>query len=239
MNLHGSKVVIIGAGSGIGRSIAVAMSQAGATLVLGGRTLQSLERTAESSSGTVEVRVLDAAVEEQVEGFFEEIGAFDHLVSTIGHGVTGPIRTLRADEIRRAMDAKLWAPLFLVKHGAPRIAANGSFTFFSGIRAARPNARSSVTSMVNGGLEAFAKAMAVELGPVRANVISPGIGDSGPFWDRLGAEERDRFFADFALRAPARRVGSPGDQASAVLFAIGNPFRTGTVLAVDGGALLM
>jgi len=133
----------------------------------------------------------------------------------------------------------LWAPFFLVKHGKSYIDAAGSFAFFSGIRGARPAARSSITSLVNGGLEAFAKAMAVELGPIRVNVISPGIVDSGPFWSALGDEARERMFSDFALRSPARRVGLPDEQADAVLFAIGNPFLTGAVIPVDGGALLM
>jgi NAD(P)-dependent dehydrogenase (short-subunit alcohol dehydrogenase family) len=237
--LNGKRVVIIGAGSGIGRSIAIACSQEGAAVVLGGRSRESLEETAKRLSGAREVRGVDATVESEVEAFFEQVGAFDHLVSTITQGVVGPIAELRLADVQRVMGAKLWAPILLVKHGAPRIAAEGSFTFFSGIRGARPAPRTSITSMVNGGLEAFAKAMAVELGPVRVNVISPGIVDSGPFWGALGAEERDRMFADFARRSPARRVGQPEDQASAALFAIANPFLTGTVLAVDGGALLM
>lgn len=61
--------------------------------------------------------------------------------------------------------------------------------------------------------------MAVELGPVRVNVISPGIVDSGPFWDRLAADARARMFEAYANTAPARRVGTPGDVAAAALFA--------------------
>jgi NAD(P)-dependent dehydrogenase (short-subunit alcohol dehydrogenase family) len=71
------------------------------------------------------------------------------------------------------------------------------------------------------------------------NVNAPGIDDSGPFWERLGAEGRERLFSEFAAKAPARRVGSPDDLAAAALFAIANPFFTGTVLAVDGGGLLI
>ena len=103
----------------------------------------------------------------------------------------------------------------------------------------RPAPKSSITSMVNYGLEGFVKAMALELGPVRVNAISPGIIDSGPFWSRLTSEGRERMFADFALRAPAKRVGVPAEQANAVLFALTNPFLTGSVLPIDGGALLM
>ena len=239
MDLEGRKVIVVGAGSGIGRSVAVAASEAGARLVLAGRTRETLEDTAALLSGPADLRVVDAAVEEEVMAFFQAVGRFDHLVSTASQGVAGPIAKLEAAAIERAFTAKLWAPIFLVKHGAPLISPEGSFAFFSGIRAARPAAGTSITSLVNGGLEAFARAMAVELGPVRVNVISPGIVDSGPFWDRLGAEGRERLFSDFATKSPARRVGKPEDLAAAALFAIVNPFLTGAVLAVDGGGLLM
>ncbi len=239
MQLEKRRVVVVGAGSGIGRSVALAASRAGAELVLAGRRKEALEETSQALSGSSEVRALDASREDEVAAFFESLGRFDHLVSTASQGAAGAITGLAAGAIERAFAAKLWAPIFLVKHGAPRIAPDGSFTFFSGIRAARPASGSSVTSLVNGGLEAFARAMAVELGPIRVNVISPGIVDSGPFWERLGAEGRERLFSDYAQKSPARRVGRPEDLAQAALFALANPFLSGTVLAVDGGGLLM
>jgi NAD(P)-dependent dehydrogenase (short-subunit alcohol dehydrogenase family) len=239
MQLEGRSVVVVGAGSGIGRSVALAASEAGASVVLAGRSRDALEATAALLKGPREVRTLDASVEAEVAAFFEAMGPFHHLVSTASQGATGPITGLEAPAIERAFAAKLWAPLFLVKHGAPRIAPEGSFTFFSGFRATKPTPGASITSLVNGGLEAFTKAMAVELAPVRVNAISPGIVDSGSFWDRLGTEARDRLFSDFARKAPARRVGMPEDLAAATLFAMANPFLTGAVLPVDGGGHLM
>lgn len=239
MSVGGKKVIVIGAGSGIGRSVALAAARAGARVILGGRTRAKLEETATLIGGGAEIVAVDAASEEEVAALFDASGPFDHLVSTAGGGAGGAIAAVPRADIERAMGAKLWAPILLVRHGLSRIAADGSFTFFSGIRGARPAPRSSITSLVNGGLEAFARAMAVELGPVRVNVISPGVVDSGPFWSRLAEADRERMFADFAERAPARRVGRPEDQADAALFAMGNPFLTGAVLPVDGGGLLM
>lgn len=239
MVLVGKKLIVVGAGSGIGRAVALAGARAGADLVLVGRTRDTLAVSAELAGGGAEIRVLDATREDQVAAFFAAVDRFDHLVCTIARTVAGPIANLRAEEVEESFRAKLWAPIFLVKHGSPRIADDGSFTFFSGFRGARPAARGSITSLVNGGLEAFARAMAVELGPVRVNVISPGVVDSGPFWGRLAETDRERLFDDFARRAPARRVGQPDQQADAVLFAIGNAFLTGTVLPVDGGGLLL
>lgn len=238
MNLESRRVIVVGAGSGIGRSVAIAASEAGASVVLAGRKRDALEATAALLKGPREVRPLDASREDQVGAFFESIGPFDHLVSTASQGVTGSITDLGTAAIERAFAAKLWAPIFLVKHAARRIAREGSFTFFSGFRAVKPSPGASITSLVNGGLEAFTKAMAVELAPLRVNAISPGVVDSGS-WDRLGAEARERLFSDYAQKTPARRVGRPEDLAAATLFAMVNPFLTGTVLTLDGGGHLV
>jgi NAD(P)-dependent dehydrogenase (short-subunit alcohol dehydrogenase family) len=232
------KLIVVGAGSGIGRAIAIAGVAAGASLVLVGRRREPLEATAALLSREARVYTADVTDENEVVRLFDSIGAFDHLACTATQAAAGRVTTLDAAAVQRAFAAKLWAPLFLVKHGAPRIAPTGSFTFFSGIRGARPTAGTSMTSLVNGGLEAFARAMAVELGPVRVNVISPGIVDSGPFWERLAPDARTRMFETYATTAPARRVGAPGDIAAATLFAMANPFVTGTVIPVDGGGVL-
>lgn len=238
MILSSSTILVIGAGSGIGRAVAQAASRAGARVILLGRTLAHLEATASTLSGPYLAYPLDATREEDVAAFFETIGPFDHLVSTASQGSGGPLTGLSAATISNAFGAKLWAPIFLLKYGASHISRNGSFTFFSGFRAARPARGTAITSLVNGGLEAFAKAMALELAPVRVNVISPGVVDTGSFWDRLGEEAKGKVFADFAAKAPAGRVGSPEDQAAAVLFAMTNPFLTGALLPVDGGGQL-
>lgn len=238
MTLSSSTVLVIGAGSGIGRAVAQVASQAGARVILAGRTQDHLAATAATLSGPHAVHPLDATNEQDVAAFFEAVGPFNHLVSTASQSAGGPLRNLGADSIARAFGAKLWAPVFLLKHGGQRIAKDGSFTFFSGFRSARPGQGTAITSLVNGGLEAFAKAMALELAPVRVNVISPGVVDTGAFWDRLGEEGKGKVFADFAAKAPVGRVGRAEDQAAAVLFAMTNPFLTGALLPVDGGGQL-
>src|ERR1041385_5556977 len=92
MNLHRKRVIIVGAGSGIGRSVAVAVSRAGASVILAGRKRDALEQTGALATGPVHISVLDAAHEAEVEAFFVGTGAFDHLVSTISQGVSGPVR---------------------------------------------------------------------------------------------------------------------------------------------------
>lgn len=237
--LGGKQLVVVGAGSGIGRSLAISAAAAGASVALVGRRREPLEATAAALRAPHSLHIADVTIEAEVAALIESIGAFDHLACTATETAPGRVADVPLAGVERAIATKLWAPLFLVRYGVRHIAPHGSFTFFSGIRGARPAAGSSITSLVNGGLEAFARAMAVELGPIRVNVVSPGIVDSGPFWERLGADGRARMFDDYAARAPARRVGTPEDLAAAGLFAITNPFVTGTVLAVDGGGLLV
>jgi NAD(P)-dependent dehydrogenase (short-subunit alcohol dehydrogenase family) len=239
MSLNGQTVIVVGGGSGIGRAVASAASEAGARVVLAGRRAAALAASAATMPGPVGTEVLDLADERQVAAFFDRVGPFHHLVCTASQGAAGRVTALEAPAVAQAFGAKLWGPLFLAKHGAQHVARDGSFTFFSGIRADRPAPGASVTSLVNGGLEAFARALAVELAPVRVNVLSPGIVDSGAFWDRLGADSRDRLFADFSRRAPAGRVGRVEEQAQTVLHCLVNPFLTGAVLPVDGGARLV
>jgi NAD(P)-dependent dehydrogenase (short-subunit alcohol dehydrogenase family) len=239
MNMDSQTIIVVGAGSGIGRAVALGASKAGARVILAGRNRATLEATAEQLAGPGAVDPVDASNEAEVAAFFERVGRFDHLVSTASQSAGGLVPALDAGAVQKAMAAKLWAPFFLVKHGAPRIAPQGSFTFFSGFRAARPAAGSSITSLVNGGLEAFTRAMALELAPIRVNAISPGVVDSGAFWDRLGPEKRDRVFADFTRQSLAGRVGRLEEQVAAVLFVLANRFLTGVVLPVDGGGQLM
>jgi NAD(P)-dependent dehydrogenase (short-subunit alcohol dehydrogenase family) len=237
--VEGQRVVIVGAGSGIGRAIAIAAARAGAHLVLSGRNSSALEETAIAlGNHDVEVIALDATEEAAVERYFPKIGAFDALVSTTTAGASGPLPSLDTDKIERALRAKLWSALFLAKYGARFAQPHGSMTFFSGLRGARPAAGTTITSLVNGGLEALVRALAVEFGPIRFNALSPGVIDSGPFWSGLAPARREAMFADYAQRTPLRRVGTPEEVAEAALFLMTHPFLTGTVLHLDGGAVL-
>lgn len=232
-DLTGRRVVVIGAGSGIGRALAVRAAQAGAELVLAGRRTQQLDQTAGELPGSPRVHQVDLADEDSVAALARAVGEFDHLVSTANGAATGPVRDLDPADVRRALDAKITGPLLLAKHTADRIAPDGSLTFFSGYAAWRPAPGRVVMATANGALAFLVPALAVELAPVRVNAISPGVVDSG-VWDGLGAR-KDEFLTGVAERNPVRRVGTPDDLAQAALHLMTSGFTTGTVLHVDGG----
>ncbi|WP_370948383.1 SDR family oxidoreductase [Amycolatopsis sp. cg5] len=232
MTIEGSRVVVIGAGSGIGRAIALAVAKAGATVVLAGREQDKLGRTAAEIGGEVTTVAVDLADEDSIAALAATAGQVDHVISTASAAANGPLAELTKQAIDNAFAAKVTGPLLLAKH----FDVTGSMLFFSGVIAWRPAPQRTVMATANGALAHLVQALAVELAPVRVNAISPGIVDSGA-WDGMG-EAKAAFLDSVAAKNPARRVGSTEDLTEAALFALTNRFTTGTVLHVDGGGRL-
>jgi NAD(P)-dependent dehydrogenase (short-subunit alcohol dehydrogenase family) len=126
----------------------------------------------------------------------------------------------------------------LAKHGIARLAAKGSITFTSGIAAYRPAARGSVVAGVNGALESLAYALAIELAPIRVNVVSPGWVDT-PIWKQVAGDEARAKLDAMAQKLPVGRIGRPEDIADGIRFLMRNGFATGSVLHLDGGHRLV
>lgn len=234
--LENTTVLVVGAGSGIGRQIAADAVAAGAQVVLAGRDPAALAPVvAELGAAARAVRV-DLGDEESLRAAAEHVGPLDHVVSLAAAHANGPVLDLDRAAVLRAFDAKVVGPLLLAKHLAPRVRPGGSFLLFSGVAASRPAPGLSVMATTNGAAEHLAAALAVELAPLRVNALSPGIVDSGA-WDAMGADKAG-FLADTAAANPTRTVGTPADVSAAALLALTNPFLTGTTLHVDGGGRL-
>ncbi len=120
----------------------------------------------------------------------------------------------------------------------PRLAADGSITFLTGGIAARSKLGMTAVTSTFAAVEALARSLALELGPVRVNAIRPGFIDTD-LWNFLSktdaADVREKVRANF----PARRIGRPADVGHAAVFLMTNPYVTGTVLEVSGGEQLV
>ncbi|MEU1208642.1 SDR family oxidoreductase [Nocardia sp. NPDC005825] len=214
--LQNKKMVVVGAGSGIGRRIAADATAQGAQVISVGRP------------------ELDLTDEATIRAFAERVGELDYLVSLAADHANGPVTELDHDAVHRAFDAKVIGPILLAKHLAPHFRPDGAILLFSGVAAWRPAPGRVVMAATNAAAAAAAAALAVELAPLRVNALAPGIVDSG-IWDGPG---KDSFLTAIAERNPARRVGTPADISAAALLALTNPFITGTTLHVDGGGRL-
>jgi NAD(P)-dependent dehydrogenase (short-subunit alcohol dehydrogenase family) len=240
-------VVVVGGSSGIGLGVAEAVLNSGAEVTIVGRSadrLAAAERRLAQPDGTQPDRLhavpADITREDNIVRLFAATGPIDHVVTTAADldGANTPIGETDPAAVRRVVESKLIGPFLLAKHAAPVLRPGGSITFTSGIAAYRPGPSGVLVAAVNGALAALARALAVELGPIRVNVVSPGWVDT-PIWDAVAGAKKASTLEAMGRRLPVGRTGRPADIADAVRMLMHNGFITGTVLHVDGGHRLV
>lgn len=213
--------VVVGGHTGIGRAVADALRQRPGRVIEAGRR-----------SG------LDLSDATAVERFFQSLGPVDHVVVTAGsQAPAGPLADLSLEAAQAAFDVKFWGSLRVAQAAARRLRSGGSLTLTSGFLSRRAVPGTLVKTAMNAGLEAVAKVLARELAPLRVNVVSPGLTDTEAY-AALTPEARSAMLDRAARSLPAGRTGRPEDVAQGYLLAIDNPFMTGAVIDLDGGALI-
>ncbi|WP_394835585.1 SDR family oxidoreductase [Pendulispora rubella] len=222
-SLVGTTIVILGAGK-MGRAIAAAA--AGARIVFLGRGEATLESARAALPG-VDLRtiVADATDEADVAKAFEAIGPVDHIVAATSSGTAGvapPEATIPRVNLAdaHAVYRRLWAAYNALHVGARVLRPGGSVTLISGASARRPTAGFGIYGALHAAIEGLARAAAVELAPLRVNVVSPGSIGVNP------------------MRQLTHHHGRFDDLADAVLSVIRNPAVTSAVFDVDGGESL-
>jgi NAD(P)-dependent dehydrogenase (short-subunit alcohol dehydrogenase family) len=235
--LEGATVVVIGGSSGIGLATAQAAGDAGAEVVVTGRSADRLRDAAAVLGHGVRTVALGSVDEDGTMALFDGLERVDHVfvaAATIGGGGLTPT----TDEMRPLIETRLWGSVFAAKYAAPRMTQGGSITFCSGSSALRPRVGGSpVAAASAAAVEALARSLAVELAPIRVNTIVPGLVDT-PLLNIAG-DQRERFFERAAASLPVRRVGQPEDLAHAVVFLMENGYVTGITLTVDGGRAIV
>ncbi|MFI0452188.1 SDR family oxidoreductase [Actinomadura sp. 6N118] len=234
-------IVIVGGSSGMGLALAETMIARGAEVTVAARSPERLAAVRQRLSvHTVPIHTVpvDITREEDIERLFLATGPVDHVVTTAVdvNDAYRHVQDLDLQAARRVIDAKLLGALLLAKHAVIR--PGGSLTFTSGVAAERPSPGGSVIAAVNGALASFARALALELAPVRVNVISPGWVET-PMWNAIAGDAAPERLAAMAERLPVGRIGRPEDIADAVLALMRNGYITGTVLEADGGHRLV
>lgn len=153
------RVILVGGTGTIGREVATAL-RPNHEVLLAARSGAELQ--------------VDIADPESVAAMFRQAGTFDAVVSAAGSARFGPLDDLEYDDFLFSFRSKLMGQVNLVRIGRYSINDNGSFTLTSGVLAREPMPGSSAVSMVNAGLEGFARAAQLELDRgVRLNVVSP------------------------------------------------------------------
>jgi NAD(P)-dependent dehydrogenase (short-subunit alcohol dehydrogenase family) len=231
------RIAIPGGTAGIGLAAARLALDRGDEVVVGGRSADRLEEIARELPQAHTLQ-MDAGSEDDVRGFFEQAGDLDHVFTTTGGPHYAPFADMDLDDARAALDARVRMILFVARHGAPRLRAGGSLTFMgtTGARKAVPGLM--ITGAFNAASEALVRGLAVELAPVRVNLIAAGFVDT-PLSARLLGDAIEERREHLRSTLPAGRVTEPEDVAALALHLMANPAITGAVVDVDGGEGLL
>jgi NAD(P)-dependent dehydrogenase (short-subunit alcohol dehydrogenase family) len=239
MSLNGKRVVVLGGTSGLGFATALAAAREGATLVIASGTQERVSRAVAALPEGTQGHVVDLTDEAQVSTLFDKIGAFDHLVYTAGDALLlGDFASLSIADAKRAFDVRYWGAVTAVKYAAPHIAQGGSIVLTTGIASARPFKGWVVPASILGAMEALTRALAVELAPIRVNIVSPGVVKTA-MWDQLPREDREGLYRDVGAKLLTGRVGEADEVAETYLYLMRQTFSTGQVVTVDGGGVLV
>ncbi|MFI6867480.1 SDR family NAD(P)-dependent oxidoreductase [Nocardia sp. NPDC050406] len=213
MDLRTAKVLITGATGGIGQVLAEAFAERVDEVVLTGRRTDLLEAVAEKVGGrAVPADLTDRAA---IEKLLREAGEIDVLIANAALPATGPLDDFSLEQLDRALDVNLRAPVVMAKLAAQHMAARrrGHLVFISSLSGKTASAQASLYNATKFGLRGFALALREDLRPHNVGVSSifPGyISDAGMFAD------------SGATLPPGVTTRTPHDVARATLRAIEN-----------------
>lgn len=237
-DLNGKRVVILGGSKGIGFSTAKTAAEEGANIVIVSGNRQRIDEALAQLPSGAEGHVVDLSREENIREFFAGLGTFDHLVYTAGENLR--LYNLGETDLREAANffgVRYWGAFAAVKYAAPFIRPGGSIGLTGGIAGARPGKGWAVASSICSAMEGLCRALAVELAPVRVNLVAPGIIRTN-LWDAMPEADRDSLFENTGRSLLVGRIGEPEDIAASFVYLMKQQFATGQNLIVDGGAVL-
>ncbi|HRP58689.1 MAG: SDR family oxidoreductase [Flavobacteriales bacterium] len=242
-HLHGKTIFISGASSGIGRQIAISVSQMGGRVVITGRNQDRLDETFKSLSGSGHLTVLgDLTDTNQRDNIIKQLPQLDGVVMNAGMVQAYPIKFMTLEKIKETFSINYDAVVLLIA-GITRnkkLNKGASVVFISSISSNFPPKGGSMYSSAKAAIESFSKVLALEhyTQKIRSNCILPGMVKTALYEDVekvITKESLDAHVAKYPLG-----VGYPEDVANTAIFLLSDASRwiTGTNLIIDGGCIL-
>ncbi len=232
MSLAGKRMLIIGATQGIGRALASLAAAAGADLIVASRNAGRITQVGQDvGARPLVIDLTDAA---SIAAGMRDAGKLDYLAIPGSDVTFGSFRDLAVADAMASMLSKFWGPYQAVR--AAEMAPRGAVALFSGNASRKPIGAAALTA-INSAVEGLGRGLAHELAPVRVNVICPGLVDT-EMWERLPGKQRADMMDQARRRLPARHVATAEDVAELTLAVLTNRYVTGTVVDIDGGAMV-
>jgi len=232
--LAGQIVVVIGGSAGIGLETARRAHAEGADVIITGRNLDRLTQAAQDV-GAQRTAAFDANDKAALQSFFSELPAqIDHVMVTAGGPRYGPLLEMDSAEVRDAVSEHLVLALEVARNAAGKMRPGGTLLLIGGTGGRRVGHGLGIVSAATAALPPFTAALALELAPVRVNLIAAGFVDTPLSASLLGdgLEERRN---ELRATLPIGRVVGPADVAALAVHIMSNTALTGATYDIDGG----
>src|SRR5262245_23112225 len=234
--LLGQTVVVIGGSSGIGLETARRARAEGAEVILTARDADRLDRIGrELGASTV---AFDATDFGRLATFFDGLRApIDHVLVTGPGPYYAPLAQFDVEKARRDVDAHLLLPLQVARNAVGRVRPGGTLLFMGGT-GHRPAPGLAFIAALGTGLPALTKNLALEIAPIRVNLIGAGFVDT-PLSAAILGDQLERRREELRATLPIRRVVGPDDVAALAIHLMANTAVTGGTFEIDGGQQLV
>lgn len=237
-DMTGQTVVVIGGSAGMGLETARLARSRGAGVVLAGRNPERL-RQAAAEIDPVSTAAFDATDGDSLRTFFEELpGPVDHVMSTAGTPTYMPLDGMDLAEAVRGFDERMALTLGIALHSRDKVRAGGTLLFVGGTGGRRPGIGMSVMSAMTAALPPLVANLALEMAPVRVNLIAAGFVDT-PLSASLLGDQLEARRQELRAKLPIRRVVGPADVAALAVHLMSNEAVTGATYDIDGGQQLI
>jgi NAD(P)-dependent dehydrogenase (short-subunit alcohol dehydrogenase family) len=232
--LAGQTVVVIGGSAGIGLETARRARAEGAGVIVTGRNPERLKQAALEVDARRSA-AFDANDSVSLREFFSDMPTpIDHVMVTAGGPRYGPLLEMDSDQVREALSAHVVLGLEVARNTVAKIRPGGSLLLMGGTGGRRVGHGLGIVSAATATLPPFTAALALELAPVRVNLIAAGFVDTPLSASLLGdrLEERRN---ELRATLPIGRVVGPADVAALAVHIMSNTALTGATYDIDGG----
>ena len=237
-DLAGQTVVVIGGSSGMGLETARLARGRGAEVVLTARDPDRLGDAAKQVDAR-STAAFDLNDLPRLERFFAELpGPIDHVLVTGPGPSYSPLADMDFDEVRRHIGERLVSTLAVARYGAARMRPPGTLLFIGGTGGRQAGVGLTLISAMTAALPALVASLAVEVAPIRVNLIAAGFVDT-PLSASLLGDQLDARRAELRSTLPIGRVVGPDDVAALAVHLMTNSALTGATYDIDGGQQLL